>query len=98
MRSASLAFLLAASCRGADPIPDPAARATVLVFVAHDCPVANAYAPEVGRLCHEYAPRGVSFRVVYAEPDLAPEAARRHAADFGFPCPALLDSDLRLVR
>jgi thiol-disulfide isomerase/thioredoxin len=97
MRAVVLALALGA-CRGPEPIADPAARATVLLFLAHDCPVANAYAPEVGRLCHEYGPRDVSFRVVYAEPDLAPETARRHAAEFGFPCPTLLDSDLRLVR
>jgi len=86
-----VATLVVAGCQAPQPFE-------VFIFVAHDCPVANAYAPEVARLCHDYGPRGVSFKVVYADPDLTPEAARRHAAEYGFPCPTLLDSDFRVVK
>ncbi len=74
------------------------AKATVLVFVAHECPISNRYAPDIGRLWREFSPQGVAFRVVYAESDLALEVAAKHAEDYAYPCPAILDSDLRLAR
>ena len=72
-------------------------RALVLFFIAQDCPIANAYAPEIARICKEFTPRGASFRVVYAERELAAADAARHAREFAFPCPAILDRDLRLA-
>ena len=72
-------------------------RALVLFFVAHECPMSNAYAPEIARLCNRFATRGVVFRVVYAERDLALAEAARHAKEFAFPCPAILDRELRLA-
>ena len=72
-------------------------RALVLFFIAHDCPMSNGYAPEIARICQEFTPRGAAFRVVYAERDLAPADAVRHAREFAFPCPAILDRDLRLA-
>lgn len=72
-------------------------RALVLFFIAHDCPMSNGYAPEIARICKEFMPRGAAFRVVYAERDLASADAARHAREFAFPCPAILDRDLRLA-
>ena len=72
-------------------------RALVIFFVAHDCPMANGYAPEIARICQDFAGRGVAFRVVYAERHLTQPDAARHAREFGFPCPAILDRDLRLA-
>lgn len=72
-------------------------RALALIFVAHDCPMSNGYAPEIARLCKEFAPRGAAFRIVYAERDLALTDAARHAKEFAFPCPAILDRELRLA-
>jgi hypothetical protein len=71
--------------------------ATVLVFAAVDCPISNRYAPELQRLHADYAPRGVSFFLVYPAPGLDAAAARRHVADYGIPFPALLDPEHRLV-
>jgi len=72
-------------------------RALVLVFVDPDCPISNAYAPEVKRLAAEFGPRGVELELVYSAPGLDPQAVRRHVADFGYELPALLDSDQRLA-
>ncbi|MEO7319915.1 MAG: hypothetical protein ABIZ56_13075 [Chthoniobacteraceae bacterium] len=72
-------------------------RALVLFFIAHDCPMSNGYAPEITRICQAFTPRGAAFRVVYAERDLAAADAARHAREFAFPCPAILDRDLRLA-
>lgn len=72
-------------------------RALVLIFVAHECPISNGYAPEIARLWKEFTPRGATFRIVYAERDLAFVDAARHAKEFAFPCPAILDRELRLA-
>jgi hypothetical protein len=73
-------------------------KAIVLIFIAHDCPIANGYAPEINRICVEYARRGAAFFVVYVEPDLPAQEARKHARAFAYPCPALLDRAHTLVR
>jgi hypothetical protein len=74
------------------------ARAACVLFVGTDCPIANAYAPEIARLVKEFEPKGVTFVIAYPRPDLKPDAARRHALEFKFPCPAVLDSDLALTK
>ncbi len=73
-------------------------KATAVVFIGHDCPTSNGYAPEIGRLTEEFGPKEVAFCVVYADADLSRTDARRHAADYGFPCPALLDPRQSLAR
>jgi hypothetical protein len=79
------------------PVPAAGKRATVLIFVTTDCPIANRYAPEIARLCHEFTPRGVTFYAVYVDPATTPEQMRRHARAFGIPCPTLLDARHHLV-
>ncbi len=68
------------------------AKAKVVVFIAHDCPISNKYAPEINTLTQEYTPKGVQFFIVYAESDLKPEGARKHAKEFRFTATTLLDS------
>jgi AhpC/TSA family len=45
----------------------PAGAASVIFFVATDCPVSNAYAPEIQRICGEYGPRGVQCSLMYED-------------------------------
>ena len=80
------------------PLADAGQKATVLFFVLHDCPLANTCAPEINRIVTDYAPRGVRSFLVYVENDLSAKAARKHAKEHGFPCPALLDREGQLVR
>ena len=71
-------------------------RATVLVFLMHDCPVTNATAPELARLAGEFASQGVRFFGVYiTETESEVEAHRR---DYGLHFPGLLDPKLQLAR
>lgn len=79
-------------------IPDPEAKATVLIFLAHDCPISNRYLPEIDRLRTTYDPRGIRFFVVYAESRLTPEQARRHQREYAVAIPALVDAWRPLVR
>lgn len=80
-----------------DPLADPTARATVLLFTRSDCPISNRYAPEVARLHAEYGPRGVAFFLVYVDPDQSEEAVRAHVRDHGYACRVLLDRSHQLV-
>lgn len=73
-------------------------RAHVLVFVTHDCPIANGYAPTLRRLIDAYRPRGVRFFLVHVDPDLTADAARTHAEAYGLTaCPVLRDVEHTLV-
>jgi peroxiredoxin len=71
-------------------------KATVLFFVAHDCPISNAYAPEISRIAADYAKRQVEILVVYADSDFTAAGAREHARQYGYRVPLLLDSKHRL--
>lgn len=73
-------------------------KATVLVFVSHDCPISNQYAPEINRIVRSYAPRGIDLYLVYADAEMTAAAAREHAREYGYTCRALLDPARRLVR
>jgi hypothetical protein len=70
----------------------------VLVFTATECPISNRYAPELRRLRSEFAARGVSFRLVYADGAETPDAIHRHLRAFGLGDDALRDPAHELVR
>ena len=74
------------------------AKATVLMFVATDCPNSNTYAPVLARLYREYSPRGVAFFNVYSDPSESAATVRKHDADFPTPFAALLDPHQTLAR
>jgi hypothetical protein len=65
-----------------EPLKVPAGHLAALVFVTHDCPISNAYAHEIRRICDEYAPRGLQCTLIYTDPALK-DAAARHAQDYG---------------
>lgn len=80
------------------PLDLGTAKAAVVLFIATDCPISNGYAPEINRICRQYAPQGVRFYLVHVDPDLKAEDAAKHAADYGFSCPVLIDRRRELVR
>ncbi len=57
-------------------------KANVLFFVTHDCPISNAFAKEIARICPEYAAKGIGCSLVYTDPSLTDEQAGKHAADY----------------
>lgn len=73
-------------------------RATVFLFTRTDCPISNRYAPEVRRLYEKFAPGGVAFWLVYADPSEPSEAIRAHVKEFAYPCGALRDPHHSFVR
>jgi hypothetical protein len=75
----------------------PAQAAHVLFFVATDCPISNTYAPEIQRVCRDYAGQGVSCALIYEDVEVrgaAPleEQVRTHLQDFRYgSMPAAID-------
>ncbi|WP_422924182.1 redoxin domain-containing protein [Singulisphaera sp. PoT] len=77
--------------------PEAGTKANVLVFVTRDCPVANQYTQEIGRIARDYAGKGISFLVVHVDPETSADSAREHAKEYGLDLPILLDPKHDLV-
>jgi thiol-disulfide isomerase/thioredoxin len=73
-------------------------KATVLIFVATECPNSNTYAPILARLYREFSPRGIAFFNVYSDPSESASTVRKHDADYQVPFAALLDPHQTLAR
>src|SRR5258708_5379853 len=80
------------------PLSQPERKATVLFFLLPDCPISNAYAPEIKRICDDYSKKEVAAFIVYVDADLSAEEARKHAAEYGYDCPVLRDTSHALVK
>jgi len=73
-------------------------RAVVVFFTTTDCPLSNGYVPEMNRIRTDYASRGIAFYGVQADTTIPDAEVRKHAKEFGFTFPMLLDSNQVLVR
>jgi hypothetical protein len=77
----------------------PKGHEAVLFFVTNDCPISNAYAPEIARICSEYAAKGADCSLVYVDPGLTDQAAREHAKAYGHgEYPRIVDRKHELVK
>jgi hypothetical protein len=74
-----------------------AKRAVVLLFVSTDCPLSNRYVPELKRIESAYGPRGVAFYAVQGDATIAADEVRRHAKEFAYTFPYLLDPEESLA-
>jgi hypothetical protein len=63
-------------------LPVPSAKATVLLFVAVDCPISNRYAPEYGRIFEDFKDQGVEMVRVYVDDTVPLKDIVRHGHDF----------------
>lgn len=79
-------------------VPAPKAKATVLLFVGVDCPIANRMAPEISRIFKDYAERGVVGMLVYPDGTLKPAAVKEHMKSFGFQAIGVIDGRAKLVK
>jgi len=66
-------------------------KAVVLLFVSTDCPLSNRYVPEFKRLESSYRPRGVMFLAVQGDATVSSDEVRRHAREYAYTFPYLLD-------
>ncbi|MBS1724565.1 MAG: redoxin domain-containing protein [Armatimonadetes bacterium] len=79
-------------------LPSKEAKATVLLFIAVDCPISNRYAPEMGRLYNDFSPRGVSFVRIYLDDSVPTADILQHGKDFKMPSHAILDAKHVMVK
>ena len=84
--------------KSVDPLTE-GGRATVLVFLAVDCPISNRYAPELQRLQRSFAAEDVVFWFVFPDPTASAESVRQHTQEFGYETrQVLLDRRHELVK
>lgn len=77
---------------------EPEGPCSVLIFLSHDCPIANRYAPEIKRIYNDYVGKKISFyRVYLGSPEYYAETAIQHGKDYGYQFPIVLDPKKRLV-
>jgi peroxiredoxin len=65
--------------------------ATVVLFVATQCPVSNAYNERMAKLALKWAPQGVRFLAVNANSTESAAEVAAHAKEHGFPFPVVKD-------
>lgn len=94
-----ISSLTVATVEGAKvQVPDARAKATVLIFLYTDCPIANRYAPELKRIEADYAKKNVSFYRVYVYKEATLESIAAHTKDYEYKWPAVHDKDHTLVK
>lgn len=66
-------------------------KATVVMFIATQCPVSNAYNERMAQLARDYTPKKVRFLGVNANKQESIEEVAKHAKDHKLPFPVLID-------
>lgn len=81
------------------PLAPEAGSFSILVFTATECPIANAFSPEIARIASEYGEKQCTLFLVYTDPELDAAEIRRHLEDYSLKgAIALLDKEQLLVR
>ncbi len=70
---------------------------SLVVFTSTSCPVAKRYTTRLNRLYEAYKDR-VQIAVVFSNEGETAQAARKHAEEFGFQVPAVMDGSGALAR
>jgi hypothetical protein len=82
-----------------NPLHVDAGKANVLFFVTNECPISNSFAHEIARICSDYKAQGVACSLVYVDPSITDEQARKHAQEFGHgDYPRIVDRKQELVK
>ncbi len=68
-----------------------ASKAIVLMFIATQCPVSNAYNDRMVALFKDYSPKGIAIIGINSNKQESVEEIRRHAKEHGFAFPILKD-------
>jgi hypothetical protein len=79
-------------------LPAPEAKATVVLFTAVDCPIANRFAPEVSRIASDFGKQGFAFLRVYVDKTVPLADVIKHGDEFKLDFPATRDDSHALVK
>lgn len=71
----------------------PSTKAIVWIFIMEDCPISNAYTPEINRLVDAYHSRDVSFVLIHSDPKLELDDARNHRRAYKLKPAVVVDRD-----
>ncbi|MEI6233354.1 MAG: redoxin domain-containing protein [Planctomycetota bacterium] len=77
---------------------DDKTKFTVLIFFLHDCPICNAYAPEIERIRSDFEAKGFTFYIVHTDPTITVQTAQQHAREYSLKSTVLLDPTNRLAQ
>ncbi len=64
------------------PLKATTGKATVLIFSLADCPISNAYSPELKRIQTEFSKKEIPFYIVYTDPDRTKDEITTHLKDY----------------
>ena len=79
------------------PLIEAQGKPSIFVFISHDCPVCNVYAPELGRIEARFGSK-FAFHLVYSEPRITADVAKQHAKSYKIDhAKLLLDNDCRFA-
>ncbi|MDA0812398.1 MAG: redoxin domain-containing protein [Verrucomicrobia bacterium] len=80
------------------PLAPAAGHFSILVFTATECPIANAFSPEIARIAAEFEEKCTVY-LIYTDPDLSVQEVRDHLHDYSLkPVTAILDIEQTLVQ
>src|SRR6266567_3960436 len=72
----------------------PKGFAEVLFFIMTDCPISNFYAPEIQRICADYASKGVGCSLIYEDVSAETQIVRKHIEEYRYHgIAAIVDAD-----
>ena len=98
----SLALLLAIhDVNGVErqPLRVDQGKGNALFFVSAECPISNAFAREIARICADYKSKGIACDLVYVDPGMSDDQARKHAQEYGHgDYPKIVDRRRELVK
>jgi thiol-disulfide isomerase/thioredoxin len=92
-----LLVLAVVAAQTPDSLFRPSDHTRAIVFVASDCPISNGYAPEIQRICTEFAQQGVRCTLVYEDEGITPAAVQSHLAEYRYQNVATLIDDNRSI-
>ncbi len=82
-----------------DPLHVETGKANVLFFVTNECPISNSFAHEIARICADYRSKGIGCELVYVDPSITDDQARKHAQEYGHgDYPKIVDRHHELVK
>ena len=68
------------------------------IFFSIDCPIANAYAPELSRIYDEFSPEGFDFHLVYPDPTTTDAEIAEHRKEYFLKIPGMRDRNHERVK
>jgi Thioredoxin-like len=74
-------------------------KANALFFISDECPISNAFAREIARICAEYKSKGIGCDLVYVDLSISDNQAREHSQEYGHgDYPKIVDRKRELVK